>query len=106
MTENVVTLVHTIRQLSTEVAMLVANYQFAQFVVALTFGLDLLIILLTLLVQRFVSKHLTIRPMGERMGWTPYYTKWQLSEIERVFRKGLSPPKASAPLEDRVTEEA
>ena len=87
---QLVTLVEAIQQLSTEVVMLLANYRFAKFVVALTFGLDLMIILLTILVQRFVSKHLAIRPMGRRMGWTPYYTRRQLHTMERIFRRGLA----------------
>ena len=87
--EALLLLTEAIRQLSTELLFLLVHYHFSKFVVALVFSLDLLIIVLTIIVQRLAARHLTINPMGRRLGYRPYYTKRQLHEIQRVFRQGI-----------------
>lgn len=87
---ELITIISALQQLSTEIVFILINYNFAEFVMAMVFGLDLMIILMTILVQKVVMKHLTIRPMGERLGLTPYYTRYQLSRMEQIFEVGLA----------------
>ena len=90
----IIALLEAARQLSTEILFLLVDYSFAQLVVTLVFGLDLMIVLLTILMQKFLAKHLTIRPMGRALGYKLYYTKAELHRIHSIFRRGLEIERA------------
>ena len=83
-------LIDAIAQLSTEVFFVFSSAYIGKFIASMVFSLDLLIILLTFIVQKLASKHLTIKPMGDRLGYRLYYTRRQLDHLERVFRRGLA----------------
>lgn len=87
-------LLDLIRQISTEIVHILVVLKGEKVLSSLIFQLDLMIILLTFLVQKVASKHLAVRPMGLRLGYTPYYTDRQLDRMETIFARGLQAERA------------
>ena len=85
-----------VSQLSVEIMFGFLIHMIAKRFGDIVFSLDLMIILLTLLIQRIFAKHLTIRPMGLKLGYGPYYSERQVQHIEQVFLLGLDAERARA----------
>ena len=83
-----------VRQLSTEYLFVVLLYSLGKAGESVVFSLDLIIIALTIFVQKVVSKHLTVRPMAQLLGYSLYYSNRQLRHLERIYRRGLEADRA------------
>ena len=99
-TETLLPIVELARQLSTEYFFVLLLAHWVAYFLALVFALDLIVILLTVLLRRYLSHHLTIRPMAHRLGYKLPYAKRQRAEVYRIFLQGLEPihrPSKAAP---------
>lgn len=95
-TPDLARLLEAVSQLSVEIMFALLIHRIVKTFGDVVFSLDLMIILLTLLVQRVVAKHLTIRPMGRALGYGLYYSERQIRRIEHVFLRGLEAERERA----------
>lgn len=84
-----VTTMEALQNFSTEVWAVLILYLWSKHLMAMTFSLDLFIILLTILASRYMNQHLILKPMGDRVGHAPPYNARQQDEIYQIFLRGL-----------------
>ena len=93
MADALVPFVELVRALSTKYFFVLVLRHWVVYFLAMVFSLDLIVILLTVLLRRYLSHHLTIRPMAHQLGFKLPYAKRQRAEVYRVFLQGLEPVK-------------
>ena len=88
-------LMEAIEHLATIIFMIRMFALTADFIVALTLSLDLLLIVATFLTQRYMDHHLFLNRMGQRLGMRPPYTDAQQRRLHEIFLLGYQFREAS-----------
>lgn len=87
--DPLLTFFDTLQEVSTEFTFVYLLYLTGQWLIGLTISLDLLVLLATVMVHRYLQRHVLIREMGERLDLSPPFSDPQQERIWAVYQKGV-----------------